>query len=227
MAVRRVKFTFPEEQIREPLIYNLGHEFHVITNVRMADVDEKTGWVLLELEGESAEIERSLAWAQSKGVRIDPATLQSGQHCVTALQRHFALGRAAPKQYRYFSEICRTRGERQYLRANTARATAARFFRHHALHPTHKRIVSARLILNICHSTPSESDTTSPTIRTSGSSKTPCCSRTVACTTWIKFSISAAVALPKLMMKLACFADTCAPPQTWPLSPHASIKRAA
>lgn len=72
MSVKRVKFTFPENLIREPLIYNLGHEFRVITNVRMADVDEKTGWVLLELEGEHDEIERSLTWAQSKGVRIDP-----------------------------------------------------------------------------------------------------------------------------------------------------------
>ena len=72
MAVKRVKFTFPEDLIKEPLIYNLGHEFRVITNVRMADVDEKTGWVLLELEGELSEIERSLQWAQGKGVRVDP-----------------------------------------------------------------------------------------------------------------------------------------------------------
>ncbi|MCC7088385.1 MAG: NIL domain-containing protein [Chloroflexi bacterium] len=72
MAVKRVRFTFPEDLIKEPLIHNLGHEFRVITNVRMADVDEKTGWVLLELEGEPGEIERSLAWAQQKGVRIDP-----------------------------------------------------------------------------------------------------------------------------------------------------------
>jgi L-aspartate semialdehyde sulfurtransferase ferredoxin len=74
MAVKRVRFTFPEDLIREPLIYNLGHEFRVITNVRMADVDESTGWVVLELEGESEEIERSLAWAQAKGVRVDPVT---------------------------------------------------------------------------------------------------------------------------------------------------------
>jgi hypothetical protein len=74
MAVRRVKFTFPENLIKEPLIYNLGHEFRVITNVRMADVDEKTGWVLLELEGELSEIERGLQWAQDKGVRVDPVT---------------------------------------------------------------------------------------------------------------------------------------------------------
>jgi len=71
MAVKRVRFTFPENLIKEPLIYNLGHEFRVITNVRMADVDEKTGWVLLELEGEQSEIDRSLKWAQDKGVRVD------------------------------------------------------------------------------------------------------------------------------------------------------------
>ena len=55
MALKRVRFTFPENLIREPLIYNLGHEFRVITNVRMADVDERTGWVVLELEGDQAK----------------------------------------------------------------------------------------------------------------------------------------------------------------------------
>lgn len=74
MAVRRVRFTFPENLIQEPIIYLLGHEFRVITNVRMADVDEKTGWVVLELEGEAGEIDRSIAWAQGKGVRVDPVT---------------------------------------------------------------------------------------------------------------------------------------------------------
>ncbi|MCC7364957.1 MAG: NIL domain-containing protein [Dehalococcoidia bacterium] len=74
MSVKRVRLTFPEDLIREPVIYQLGQQFRVITNVRMADVDEHTGWVLLELEGEQDEIERSLAWAQSRGVRIDPVT---------------------------------------------------------------------------------------------------------------------------------------------------------
>lgn len=72
MALKRVRFTFPENMIQEPLIHNLGHEFRVITNVRMADVDESTGWVVLELEGDPEEIARSLAWAQAKGVRVDP-----------------------------------------------------------------------------------------------------------------------------------------------------------
>jgi ABC-type methionine transport system ATPase subunit len=72
MAVKRVRFTFPENLIKEPIIHKLGHEFEVITNVRMADVDEHTGWVVLELEGAAEEIERSLAWAQERGVRVDP-----------------------------------------------------------------------------------------------------------------------------------------------------------
>jgi len=74
MSVKRVRFTFPEALIQEPVIYLMGHEFRVITNVRMADVDENTGWVILELEGDADEIDRSLAWAQAKGVRIDPVT---------------------------------------------------------------------------------------------------------------------------------------------------------
>lgn len=74
MAIRRVRFTFPEELIKEPIIYLLGREFRVVTNVRMADVDEATGWVVLELDGDPAEIDRSLAWAQSRGVRVDPIT---------------------------------------------------------------------------------------------------------------------------------------------------------
>jgi len=72
MAIKRVRFTFPEERIKEPVIYQLGHEFRVVTNVRMADVDEKTGWVLLEIDGDPGEIDRAIAWAQAKGVRVDP-----------------------------------------------------------------------------------------------------------------------------------------------------------
>ena len=72
MAIKRVRFTFPEERIKDPIIYQLGHEFQVVTNVRMADVDEKTGWVLLEIDGDPGEIDRAIAWAQAKGVRVDP-----------------------------------------------------------------------------------------------------------------------------------------------------------
>jgi ABC-type methionine transport system ATPase subunit len=71
MATKRVRFSFEPELIKEPVIYELGHKFQVVTNIRMADVDERIGWVVLELEGDADEIERSIRWAQEQGVRVD------------------------------------------------------------------------------------------------------------------------------------------------------------
>ncbi len=72
MAKKQVMFTFPQKLIREPIIYTLGHQFNVVTNIRRADVSENKGWVVLELEGEEREIERGIAWVIAKGVRVDP-----------------------------------------------------------------------------------------------------------------------------------------------------------
>ena len=72
MAKRRVMFTFPPEMIGEPVIYNLGIKFNVVTNIRRADVSDNRGWVVLELEGSEKDIERGLGWITSKGVRVDP-----------------------------------------------------------------------------------------------------------------------------------------------------------
>ncbi len=71
MAVRRVRFTFPQGLIKEPVIYEIGHKFSIITNIRRADVRESTGWVLLELEGEDDEITKGLDWVAGTGVRVD------------------------------------------------------------------------------------------------------------------------------------------------------------
>jgi len=75
MASKHVRMTFTPELIQEPLIYNMGHQFQVVTSIRMADVDASVGWVVLELEGEPDEIERALEWARAKGVRVDDPTL--------------------------------------------------------------------------------------------------------------------------------------------------------
>jgi len=65
-------FTFPPQLITEPVIYNLGRQFNVVTNIRRADVTEDRGWVVLELEGNDDDIERGIAWVTAKGVRVDP-----------------------------------------------------------------------------------------------------------------------------------------------------------
>jgi len=72
MAKRQMMFTFPEELIKEPIIYNLGQRFKVVTNIRRADVSASKGWVVLELEGEEEDIEQGIKWVTGKGVRVDP-----------------------------------------------------------------------------------------------------------------------------------------------------------
>ena len=74
MAKRQVMFTFPPKLIREPIIYNLGQQFKVVTNIRRADVSENKGWVVLELEGNERDIEQGISWVLSRGVRVDPVT---------------------------------------------------------------------------------------------------------------------------------------------------------
>ena len=68
---QRVKFTFPTNLVTEPVIYTLGKEYDVITNIRRADVTDTQGWVVLELDGAEQDIERGLAWVRECGVRID------------------------------------------------------------------------------------------------------------------------------------------------------------
>ena len=74
MGKQRVKFTFVDQLVREPIIYRLGRDFEIVTNIRRADVQEEMGWVVLELDGEDAEISRGLAWVSSTGVRVNPVS---------------------------------------------------------------------------------------------------------------------------------------------------------
>ncbi|PZC44191.1 MAG: NIL domain-containing protein [Chloroflexi bacterium] len=72
MPIKRVKFTYEQEMIKEPIISILSKDFDLVTNIRRADVREDMGWVVLEIEGEENEIQRALDWVSTKEVRVDP-----------------------------------------------------------------------------------------------------------------------------------------------------------
>ena len=62
---------FPQELLKEPIIYTLGQQFGVVTNIRRADVSEDRGWAVLELEGDEKQIDEGITWMTSKGVRVE------------------------------------------------------------------------------------------------------------------------------------------------------------
>jgi ABC-type methionine transport system ATPase subunit len=71
MPKRRVHLTFPEALVQEPIIYNLGKKFDVVTNVRRANVEELFGWVILELDGTEQALDDGLRYLEERGVKID------------------------------------------------------------------------------------------------------------------------------------------------------------
>ena len=73
MAIQKVRFTFLDRLIKEPVIYQVGRDFEVVTDIRRADIQEGIGWVILELAGEQSAIDAALDWVRSTGVRVDPA----------------------------------------------------------------------------------------------------------------------------------------------------------
>jgi len=72
MAKQRVKITFPPDLVTQPVIFNMGKQFHVVTNIRRANVSRDRGWVILEITGEVEEIDRALEWSKTQGVRVEP-----------------------------------------------------------------------------------------------------------------------------------------------------------
>ena len=77
MASERVKFTFPPDLVNTPVIYNMGKQFGVVTNIRRANLSHDRGWVILEVVGNSQDVERSLAWAREQGVRVEPVAAEA------------------------------------------------------------------------------------------------------------------------------------------------------
>jgi molybdopterin synthase sulfur carrier subunit len=71
-ARRRVTLTFPPKLIKEPVIYNIGHRFRVVTNIRSASVLENAGWVTLEIDGEEDEYFKALHYLNEMGVSVEP-----------------------------------------------------------------------------------------------------------------------------------------------------------
>jgi ABC-type methionine transport system ATPase subunit len=70
-ATARVRMTFPEHLIKQPVIARLVREFDVMPNIRQAKIEEHVGWVVCELGGDAAHIERAIDWLRDLGVEVD------------------------------------------------------------------------------------------------------------------------------------------------------------
>ena len=67
-----MRLIFGKDLVTEPVIYHLGKNYAVVTNIRRADVTREEGWVVLEMTGEPEELDRGVTYLESRGVRVEP-----------------------------------------------------------------------------------------------------------------------------------------------------------
>lgn len=77
IARQRVKLTFNAESGNRPLVYQLVKDFGLITNIRQADVTHDSGWVVVDLEGELAQLQRGLTFCREQGVQVETLELDT------------------------------------------------------------------------------------------------------------------------------------------------------
>ncbi len=75
MAAKKFYLNYPQELIKEPLIYLIGKNYDVETNIRSASVSDDIGIIAIEIKGESSEVDKAIKFLESKGVTVEPIVL--------------------------------------------------------------------------------------------------------------------------------------------------------
>ncbi len=68
---KRVKLTFPQDLIKEPVIFTMARKFDVIPNIRRARVTETVGEMILEVEGEDENVNKGIESLKQQGVDVE------------------------------------------------------------------------------------------------------------------------------------------------------------
>ncbi len=69
---RPMRLTFPQTQVREPVVYRLGVDYGVVTSIRRASIEDHFGWMVLEMTGEPEQLDAAEAYLTSLGIEVDP-----------------------------------------------------------------------------------------------------------------------------------------------------------
>ncbi len=69
---QRLWLMYPAKLIKTPVIWEVGHKFKVVTNVRQASVTDEIGIVCLEIDGKRSEVKAAIKWLESLGVSVEP-----------------------------------------------------------------------------------------------------------------------------------------------------------
>lgn len=72
---QRLWLMYPPRLIKKPFIWEVGHKFKVVTNIRQASVTDEIGIVCLELDGPRNEVKAAIKWLEHHGVNVEPVEI--------------------------------------------------------------------------------------------------------------------------------------------------------
>jgi L-aspartate semialdehyde sulfurtransferase ferredoxin len=73
----RLWLMYPPRLIKKPFIWEVGHKFKVVTNIRQASVTDEIGIVCLELNGPRAQVKAAIKWLEKHGVNVEPVEISA------------------------------------------------------------------------------------------------------------------------------------------------------
>lgn len=74
MAEARWHLTYSEDMIAEPIVWALGAELGLVTNIRRADVRDHIAWVILDVRGDHEQFAAARAWLEKRGLHVSVLT---------------------------------------------------------------------------------------------------------------------------------------------------------
>ncbi len=71
MSSLRLFVSFPEELVDRPLVYEIIKKFDVVPNIRRANVEGHSGWLILEVNGEQSQLDAAIAYLEGLGCTVN------------------------------------------------------------------------------------------------------------------------------------------------------------
>lgn len=68
---KRIKLTFPQHLIREPVIFTMARKYDLMPNIRRARVTETVGEMVLELEGTEENLDKGIQFLRQQGIEVE------------------------------------------------------------------------------------------------------------------------------------------------------------
>jgi L-aspartate semialdehyde sulfurtransferase ferredoxin len=68
---RRVKLTFPQHLIKEPILFTMAKTYEIMPNIRRARVTDTVGELVLDLDGSEENLDKAIGELKREGVEVE------------------------------------------------------------------------------------------------------------------------------------------------------------